>query len=110
MKDLGAVKRILGMDVHRDIQKGELTLSQCGYLNKVSKFFNMKQAKTVNTPVGAHFRLLSVKDQDEKIEVVYMKNIPYSSAVGSLMYVMVSTRPDLAYGVGLVSRFMNSLG
>lgn len=35
-----------------------------------------------------------------------MRKIPYSNAVGSLMYAMIGTRPDIAYGVSLVSRFM----
>ncbi|XP_073132799.1 secreted RxLR effector protein 161-like [Henckelia pumila] len=36
-----------------------------------------------------------------------MKNIPYSNAVGSIMYMMISTRPDISYALGLVSRFMS---
>ena len=36
-----------------------------------------------------------------------MKKVPYSNVVGSLMYAMISTRPDLAYGVNLVSRFIS---
>lgn len=39
-----------------------------------------------------------------------MKNVPYSSAVGSLMYAMVSTRPDIAHAVGVVSRYMHNPG
>ena len=39
-----------------------------------------------------------------------MKNIPYSSAVGSLMYAMVCTHPNIAQAVGVVSRFMSSPG
>ncbi|XP_073046052.1 secreted RxLR effector protein 161-like [Primulina eburnea] len=35
-----------------------------------------------------------------------MKRVPYASAVGSLMYLMICTRPDLAYSVSMVSRFM----
>ena len=35
-----------------------------------------------------------------------MSQVPYASAVGSLMYVMVCTRPDLAHAVSVVSRFM----
>ena len=31
-----------------------------------------------------------------------MKNIPYASAVGSLMYAQVCTRPDIAYAVGVL--------
>ena len=39
-----------------------------------------------------------------------MHNISYSSAVGSLMYVMVCTRPDIAHVVGVVSRFLANPG
>jgi hypothetical protein len=39
-----------------------------------------------------------------------MFKVPYSSAVGSLMYVMVCTRPDIAHAVGVVSRYMNNPG
>ncbi|KAL4309465.1 hypothetical protein GQ457_01G014250 [Hibiscus cannabinus] len=39
-----------------------------------------------------------------------MKDIPYSSAVGSLMYAMICTRPDIAYDVGMVSRFLSNPG
>ncbi|KAL2491705.1 Uncharacterized protein Adt_27333 [Abeliophyllum distichum] len=37
-----------------------------------------------------------------------MVNVPYASTFGSLMYVMVSTRPDIAYAVGVVSRYMSN--
>ena len=39
-----------------------------------------------------------------------MSNVPHSSTVGSLMYSMVCTRPDIAHIVGVVSRYMNNLG
>jgi hypothetical protein len=39
-----------------------------------------------------------------------MTSIPYSSAIGSLIYVMVFTQPDIAHSVGVVSRFMVNLG
>ena len=37
-------------------------------------------------------------------EKEYMKTVPYASAVGSLMYVMLCTRPDICYSIGIVSR------
>jgi len=40
----------------------------------------------------------------------YMTHIPYASAVGSLMYAMVCTRPDLSKAVSMVSRYMHDLG
>ncbi|KAL6334535.1 hypothetical protein AAG906_018034 [Vitis piasezkii] len=39
-----------------------------------------------------------------------MRRVPYASAVGSLMYAMVCTRPDIAYAVGVVSRFLSNPG
>ena len=44
MKDLGNAKRILGMDIMRDRNKGELFLSQQGYLRKVVERFKMKES------------------------------------------------------------------
>ena len=40
----------------------------------------------------------------------YMSKVPYASAVGSLMYAMVYTNPDIAHEVGVVSRYMNNSG
>ena len=39
-----------------------------------------------------------------------MAKIPYASAVGSLMYAMVATHLDIAFAVGVVSRYMATLG
>jgi len=37
-----------------------------------------------------------------------MSNVPYTSAIGSLMYVMLCTRPDICFAVGLVSRYQSN--
>ena len=39
-----------------------------------------------------------------------MSNVPYSSTVGSLMYAMICTRPDLSHTVSVVSRYMHNPG
>jgi len=39
-----------------------------------------------------------------------MSRIPYANAVESIMYVMVSTRPDISHAVGVVSRYMKNPG
>ena len=39
-----------------------------------------------------------------------MRRVPYASAVGSLMYAMLCTRPDICYAVGMVSRFQSNPG
>ena len=106
MKDLGAANQILGMRISRDRKNRTLKLSQAEYVEKVLNRFNMHAAKPVSTPLASHFKL----SKELSPEKENMSKVPYASAVGSLMYAMVCTRPDIAYSVGLVSRFMGNPG
>jgi len=54
MKDLGAAKKILGIEIHKNRQEGKLFLSQKKYI-KVLERFGMLDAKPVKTPLAAHF-------------------------------------------------------
>ena len=110
MKDLGAAKQILGMRIRRDTNSRTLLLSQDKYISKVLSRFNMQNAKVVSTPLGVHFRLPKEQSPKTEEERAYMAKVPYASAIGSLMYVMVCTRPDIAQAVGAVSRYMNNPG
>ena len=110
MKDLGPAKKILGMEILRDRKASKLYLSQKGYIEKVLCRFNMQSAKPVSTPLAAHFRLLSALSPQSDDEIEYMSHVPYSRAMGSLMYAMVCSRPDLSYAVSVVSRYMANPG
>ena len=107
MKELGAAKRILGIDVIRDRKKDNLALTQSLYIKKVLKAYGMLDSKMVSTPIPAHYKLNFEKGLLSQDEMDYMNKVPYSNIVGCLMYAMVATRPDIAYGVGVVSRFMS---
>ena len=85
MKDLGAAKKILGMEIIRDRKSGKLYLSQKGYIEKVLHRFNMHNAKPVGTPLAIHFRLSSALCPISEDDIEYMFRVPYSSAIGSLM-------------------------
>ena len=105
MTDFGEVSTILGIKVTRDREKGVLTLSQEKYASEVLDRFQMTNCKGKDTPIETGVKLsVQMRPQTEK-EQEEMKRIPYRQAVGSLMYLMVSTRPDLAAAVGIVSRF-----
>ncbi|KAG8477010.1 hypothetical protein CXB51_030151 [Gossypium anomalum] len=110
MKDFGPAKKILGMEILRDRKVSKLYLSQKGYIEKVLCRFNMQSAKPVSTPLAAHFRLSSALSPQSDDEIEYISHVPYSSAVGSLMYAMVCSRPDLSYAVSAVSRYMANPG
>ena len=106
MKDLGAAKRILGMEISRDRSNRKLFLSQKEFAEKVIRRFGMEKAKLVSTPLAAHFKLSAALSPKSEHEKKCMENVPYSSAVGSLMYLMVCTRPDIAQAVSVVSRYL----
>ncbi|CAL1380337.1 unnamed protein product [Linum trigynum] len=110
MKDLGSAKQILGVRIVRDLGAKKIWLSQEKYIENVLQRFNMDNAKAVSCPLANHFTLTSKQSPSTKKEKAEMDKIPYASAVGSLMYAMVCTRPDIAHAVGVVSRFLSKLG
>lgn len=67
----------------------------------------MKFCKFVITPTNAQFKLQSLTYKEWLVESKVMDTVPYASAVGSLMYAMLDSRLDLAFAIGLVSRFMS---
>jgi hypothetical protein len=110
MKDLGAVKKILGMRITRDKKNRKLTLSQAKYIEKVLERFRMHNEKIVSTPLVSHFKLTKEICPNTHEEIKYMSKVPYSSTFGSLMYVMVCTRQGITNALGVVRRYMDNLG
>ena len=106
----GASKQILGMRITRDKKNKKLTFPQSEYIEKVSKIFNMQNAKPVSIPLVIHFKLSKEVCPKAQEEMAYMSKFPYASAVGILMYAMFCTRPNIAHAVGVVSRYMNNPG
>uniref|UniRef100_A0A2N9H6T1 Integrase catalytic domain-containing protein n=1 Tax=Fagus sylvatica TaxID=28930 RepID=A0A2N9H6T1_FAGSY len=100
MKDLGAAKKILGMEIRRDRGARKLWLSQKNYIRKVFENFSMLDAKPMSTPLAKNFRLSGSQCPKNEEEIENMSKVPYASAVGCLMYAMVCTRPNLAHAPG----------
>ncbi|KAH9751443.1 hypothetical protein KPL71_014298 [Citrus sinensis] len=111
MKDLGGAQRILGMEIRRDKKNGSVWLTQKSYLKKVLERFGMDdKTKPICTPLAPHFKLNSSSCPRSQEERDYMARVPYASVVGSLMYSMVCTRPDISQAVSMVSKYMHNPG
>ena len=110
MKDLGEAAYVLGIQIFRDRKNRQLALSQASYIDKILSRYAMQDSKKGMLPFvhGVHLS----KEQSPKTpqEVEDMRRYPYASAVGSLMYAMLCTRPDICYAVGMVSRFQSNPG
>ncbi|GKG17395.1 hypothetical protein Tco_0362352, partial [Tanacetum coccineum] len=75
-------------------------MSQSGYVYKILNNFRIDNEKSVQMPLGVHFKL-SLKDFPVRdCDVERMSKVSYANAVGSLIYLMVCTRPDIAYARG----------
>jgi hypothetical protein len=110
MKDMGEAAYILGVKIERDHSKKMLALSQEHYIRKVLEKFRMQDCKSIDTPIAKGESLslrMCLKSPDEKAQ---MEKVPYSSAVGSLMYAMMCTRSDISFVVGMVSRYQANPG
>ena len=67
----------------------------------------MENCKPISTPVEKGLKLSKgdcPRDDQNKLEA------PYAQAIGSLMYAMLCTRPDISYALGIVSRYQNNPG
>ncbi|XP_040867356.1 secreted RxLR effector protein 161-like [Glycine max] len=67
----------------------------------------MADSKPISTPLSEKEKLSDMIKVQAQADKDYMSKVSYSSAIGSLMYAMVCTRPDLAYAVSMVNRFLN---
>jgi len=104
MTDLGPCHHYLGMEITRDRGNRTLHLSQRTYIEKVLERFGMLQCKADVTPMSTSIHLVpETGNQTSKEAVTH-----YQSIIGSLMYAMVETRPDIAYAVSVLSRFCSN--
>ncbi|KAL0339784.1 UNVERIFIED_CONTAM: Retrovirus-related Pol polyprotein from transposon TNT 1-94 [Sesamum radiatum] len=110
MKDLGNAKKILGMTIDRDRKTSSIFLNQKAYVISVLEKFSMINAKSSSVPLAPHFQLSKDQSPKSDSEKKLMEKVPYSNAIGSVMYLMVCTRPDIAYAVSCLSRYMSNAG
>ncbi|RVW22815.1 Retrovirus-related Pol polyprotein from transposon TNT 1-94 [Vitis vinifera] len=85
-------------------------LSQRAYINRVLKRFNMQMCKAGDVQVVKGDKLSNEQCPKNDLEKDAMKTIPYASAIGSLMYAQVCTRPDIAFIVNVVGRYLSNPG
>ncbi|CAI7852422.1 unnamed protein product [Closterium sp. NIES-54] len=105
MRDLGAISHYLGMHIDRDRGNKTLALHQHKYLESVVDRFGMIESKPTPTPMEAGFHPLAVSDENP-MDPESAK--AFHSVVGSCMYAVVSTRPNLSFLVGVLGRVVSN--
>ena len=100
MTDSGKCAFVLGIELLNGTD-GSITMCQRRYVDDILKRFGMDNCKAVASPVDVSSRLV-LSSVDTKVSA------PFRKAVGALMHLTTATRPDIAYAVGYVSRFMEN--
>lgn len=110
MKDLGELHYILGWEITRNRQERTVFVSQRKYAMTVLERFQMSKCNGCKTPGTADLKLSKVMCPTDADEKALMKTKPYRAVIGSLMYLMLGTRPDFAYLVRECSQFLENPG
>lgn len=98
--DLGPAQHILGMKLSR--KGNNISLDQSNYIEKLLKKYRMEECKPVGTPMETGLKLTKESQSNDTYD--------YRGLIGSLMYVAVSTRPDISHAVSYLSQFNNCFG
>ncbi|GJS64190.1 retrotransposon protein, putative, ty1-copia subclass [Tanacetum coccineum] len=110
MKDLGEAAYILGIKIYKDRSRRLIGLCQSAYIEKILKRFHMENSKRGSIPMQEKLRLSKSQGASTPAELKRMQNVPYASAVGSIMYAVRCTRPDVAFAQNITSRFQQNPG
>ena len=100
IKDLGKLGYFLGMKVVQNEESQSIWIGQPAHAENLLRKHGMQDSKPTGTPTDVNSKLQPAATQADPV-----KQTEYQSAVGSLMYLAVSTRPDIAFAVNNLARF-----
>lgn len=100
IKDLGIAKKFLGFEISYDEKERNVKIHQSNFAEQLVTKFNMQNSKSVTTPGQPGLKLHKRKTDEESFD-----STTYRSAIGGLLFLANSTRPDLTFPVSYASRF-----
>ena len=110
LTDLGDISWLLGIKVTRDRAARTISLSQSSYIDTSLSCFPLSDAKAYPTPMVPSAFYSKHDAPSSPSDVARMRKVPYREAIGSPMYAAVATRPDIAFSVSVLSRFLENPG
>ena len=108
--DLGELHWLLGIEIVRNRDACTISMSQRSYIDSIIHRFGLEDLKPLSLPMDPNSRLSVMQSPSMGAQYVAMRNIPYCEAVGTMMYAMLGTRPDISYAVTTLSKFSSNPG
>ena len=106
MKDLEPTNKILWMQIHQDKKDRKICLFKKNYLQNILWHFNKKVLNPISTLFPNNYKLSSSMSPSNEAKRMKMSWASYASMMGSFMYAMICTRPNITQAMGTISRFM----
>lgn len=110
IRDLGQVAQFLGIAIDYDRDARTLRMSQTRYVEESLVRFHCNDGVSYRTPLSSGSKLskddcpITDAEKEDMADAVRL----YQSLVGTLMYAMLATRPDIAWAVGQLSKFSSN--
>ena len=104
MRDMGEPRLFLGMEVSYLREQGMVTLSQGDYISQLVTKFGIAETQRPTTPIKSDCYKQLELSQSEPV----VQDFPYRELVGALLFIMVCTRPDIAFAVSCLSQYFSS--
>jgi len=101
VNDMGELNWLLGIQI--TFTEDGITVSQTTFIDKILNCFSMQDCKPVSTPIDPNHRLKAIEVDEQSTDTT-----AYQQIIGSLMYLVTGTRPDLAYTITYLSQFNSS--
>ena len=106
-KDLGSCSFILGLEMKRDRKLKTISIGQQSYTKKLLERFNMFECSQENTPADCNVIFTKDGVKGSINESKDFNKTIYQQAIGSLIFLMVCSRPDITFAVSMLARFMS---
>ena len=100
----------LAWNCWRDRKQGIIALHQSNYIRRMLDRYSMADCKPCKSPGDPRNKLTKDQCPQDEEEKRKLSAVPYREAVGSLMFLMVCSRPDIAYSVSRVAKFCDNPG
>lgn len=99
---VGDAKVFVGIQIERDRSNKSVFIHQGTYVKKILTKFKMINAKAVSIPFDPHVTLYPASQDDNK------PYVPYREAIGSLIFLSTVSRPDIAFAINALSKYLNN--
>ena len=103
MNDMGESRKVLGLEINRSFSNYSFFLHQQKYTEEILERFGIQNSHTVSTSLEVSSKSESEPFLESSEPVIY---VPYHQAFGIIMYLMIGTRPDLAFVIRKLFQFL----